>query len=1236
MSWTNLFEKLLDVYEEIADALDNLVFFHGLITGDGELKSKLEDYFSDILNFHRLVLNYFAKSGWKHKFLWVWSEFRRDVNPIIDSLKRKQAALSIENLRSRAILKGVQDSDVYAKDQFGQIHSGLNNILTSELQRDNELQEQQMKSSLGRKLNTSLSQIARQLELPATVLESCGSWIFSSPVFKSWKDDVQSQGCVLYLNGCPGAGKSTLTRIIIRRLNEERCQHSSSQYSLVHFFFKHNDAERRSVRSMLCYLITQIINTDAAMMRYAYEKCSPVDYLDLSFLKSLALECLLSQRSVMIVLDGLDECMENEPEHALKWCLYELLRMAPSKGCHIRLLICGQEDGRIERLLCSYPQIRLHKEDLHQKDIGEYTKLQASVIGTRFRLSIDDEMDLIAKVTKAADGMFLYAKVVLANLESMGSEAEFEDELNGNEFPHDLDEAYGRILHRVVTAATSSAQTSAKKIFKWVVCSKRPLRWREIQSRFCIDAETGVCNPRNLRVDSCKKLCSSLVETTDCELFPGVDSEMNITMIHETAIKYLVQTNVVNIMEEHVAMSLFCCRYLLSKPFLVVERDEIDQVVQSGYFGFMDYAAVYYRSHIQEVTCSAATGSVINISAANESLLDLEKTYWENAPDNAPGSNVVEEHSDESTKILVQAIQDRVLQIRNIIDKHWDILSCGKYVKQLYGKRRYKCPRVQCLKFCVGYPCDADIQQHLTSHERPFKCRYETCFAYVVGYVSQHELQCHSQTFHYDDSICKITFHNGNKTTKMDFINACRDGDLARVKRLHSLGTDLQCLSFQTSPFQVAFEAGHGHICKYFIENGVNPFEKPTVAKGTALSPVHLAIKHEKIHMLELFLCDYPDVTSDLNRPHLARCILQILHGYKPGLDSLLRLSDLKQPTERLTLLRSAVVEQLKYLFEDWGEEMITPTHAPSASLYSNDAIHYHMRFRRLFPKLYDQNGIFSPNPSYTEYKIYQETLEHYNLLLLNALSRRLYSFCCFLMDIDTYNLLQDDRQRWSESALHVFIYWYSGMDSKDCLAMTQRLIKLCGGRSASRPNNKGELPLHLALFGHFPAEALRALLKCPQDLNYKNKVGRSPLHYVQSEESMVILLENKEVDVFSRNQNGQTYFVAFCNGGRDFNEGTVQVLLKTDISLAWTADESAQRLTPLHYALDLDTPKGRRPSCAARFLLSLPEVEQVLQSYLISLVKDCEEVRNFAREHDLEHALEVMERIGFGSPSVH
>ena len=137
----------------------------------------------------------------------------------------------------------------------------------------------------------------------------------------------------------------------------------------------------------------------------------------------------------------------------------------------------------------------------------------------------------------------------------MGSRKEYKAELISDQFPRNLDEAsvtsdfgillwstnttsYGRIVQRVIGAAKLPAQASAKKILGLLVCSERPLRWREVQSKFCIDADEALCDPEDLRRDTCKQLCSSLVDVADCEIFPGVESEQTIMMVHETASKY--------------------------------------------------------------------------------------------------------------------------------------------------------------------------------------------------------------------------------------------------------------------------------------------------------------------------------------------------------------------------------------------------------------------------------------------------------------------------------------------------------------------------------------------------------------------------------------------------------------------------------------------------------------------------------------------------------------------------
>ena len=68
-----------------------------------------------------------------------------------------------------------------------------------------------------------------------------------------------------------------------------------------------------------------------------------------------------------------------------------------------------------------------------------------------------------------------------------------------------------------------------------MTCAARPLHWREIQSLFCIDPERGECIPGRRRVDSCKALCSSLVEEDLPDEAEGEVREPVVRLVHNTA-----------------------------------------------------------------------------------------------------------------------------------------------------------------------------------------------------------------------------------------------------------------------------------------------------------------------------------------------------------------------------------------------------------------------------------------------------------------------------------------------------------------------------------------------------------------------------------------------------------------------------------------------------------------------------------------------------------------------------
>jgi hypothetical protein len=170
---------------------------------------------------------------------------------------------------------------------------------------------------------------------------------------------------------------------------------------------------------MLQHIIMQLTNADETVMGLAYERLSIMESTELADLKRLASDCFTSRQMATLVLDGLDEAMDNEHEVSIDWCLNELLPVAKSRSCDLRVMICGQRDGRLDTLLSSYPQIRLDMVDDHQHNIDHFTRTQAAMIRARFSLTPEEEENLVLRISGASQGInddLISVNVILIDL----------------------------------------------------------------------------------------------------------------------------------------------------------------------------------------------------------------------------------------------------------------------------------------------------------------------------------------------------------------------------------------------------------------------------------------------------------------------------------------------------------------------------------------------------------------------------------------------------------------------------------------------------------------------------------------------------------------------------------------------------------------------------------------------------------------------------------------------------
>ncbi|KAH8684930.1 hypothetical protein BGZ61DRAFT_548682 [Ilyonectria robusta] len=897
-TWVETLDLLLDTYAEIGEILPGLTQFRNMLGQHPYLKVHLENYYCDVLSFHRNALDVFSRPAWKTVFHSAWKTFKTRFGPILSSLKRHRELISDEKLT--IAIREVRDFREHVEEKLEALSRQMTELRLEEKEQETlKLQEQR-----GRRLQFVLNKFDvldchRDLEHALWARRnhnSSGDWIFHHPLLKEWADLKISQSSTLYLSGIPGAGKTILTSKVVEHLKQLKSTNSAHghNFSVVYFHFNHMQPDKRTLTGSLLALLSQLIHQDDVLLEQTYQRCLAVDQhkiRSLDTIRDLASVAFKSQRVCFVILDGLDECVggpsanpADEQKQVIDW--FEDLttdidsnESGNGEFC-MRLFISGQRNGILEERLRSYPSIQLETEAAHNRDIESYAKQRSAEMHKRFRFSTEEERDLVNRVTSRAKGMFIYAKIVLSNLLDQVSTYQFKQQLKAENFPKGLDEAYERVVVRAFENPNEPQRLAAKKILGLIICAERSLMWKEIQSTFCIDIDTETADVDRQLSDSCKHLCGSLVEFERSHI-AELESDDVVELVHHTARGYLVQSGRLCISRENANMALLCARYLTSFPFtLGLSDSEIEKHAITGYYGFQDYAAAFWWKHAYQVIDIAAdidkdlyNRTLQAVARAMEAYGNTRNSLPE--PHESPAHVVkrrLEELGEDSREwennfnieFRTRAIRNRIEVLLNeegASEKHCAIIT-------LYGVVRYKCPKPWCQSFCTGFERREDRDQHLLEHNRPFRCSIEGCYGKEVGFPSESDLSRHTERLHLTQPTIRFASPRLPKGELGGICSAAATGSLAKVKACLLAGIPIDTTTNNKggqTPLFLAAKGGHIQICQYLLEQGANVnFQGSLGHKRTAL---HIAAWEDDAELTHLLLSQ-PKVTPQLKDTH--------------------------------------------------------------------------------------------------------------------------------------------------------------------------------------------------------------------------------------------------------------------------------------------------------------------------------------------------------------------------------
>lgn len=174
---------------------------------------------------------------------------------------------------------------------------------------------------------------------------SSGQWLTRTDQFVQWA--TRSCSSVFWCTGQLGSGKTVMTAYVVESLS---AKFSHSTEKLVYFFCQHDNETSVQVTTILQSLIRQLLDQDGGRFLANERNIDIVlDNLhDVALLEVLLSDIVNTLTSIVVVLDGIDECSTREMKLLLKTLRSLVLRPQSS----LKLFLSG--DDRITDLVKSF------------------------------------------------------------------------------------------------------------------------------------------------------------------------------------------------------------------------------------------------------------------------------------------------------------------------------------------------------------------------------------------------------------------------------------------------------------------------------------------------------------------------------------------------------------------------------------------------------------------------------------------------------------------------------------------------------------------------------------------------------------------------------------------------------------------------------------------------------------------------------------------------------------------
>ncbi|KAJ3532880.1 hypothetical protein NM208_g8239 [Fusarium decemcellulare] len=360
-----------------------------------------------------------------------------------------------------------------------------------------------------------------------------GQWLLSSDKFQKW---LNTKGEVLFCPGLPGAGKTTLTSVVIDHLLESK-EEAGIAYHYCDFRLQDQEHAYQILSSILKQLARCLDSMPESLMslfdKHKKHDTRPKFDEISSTVQSVA---SLHQR-VFIMIDGLDECPTPGDSREV---MEQLFRLQELNGANI------------------FATSRFIPDTTNQFEGSSILEIRASKDDVRKYLNLIKDIKGALKSLPAGSSAY--------------------------------GEIYENIMERIERQCPDQGEL-AKDVLGWITLAKRPITVAELREAIAVEDGESKLDPDNfIDIDDMVSDCAGLVT---------VDQQSGtVSLIHYTTQEYLERTRARWFPDAPAKIATSCINYLLFPVFDVEFREvEWQRPWDSEGFAFFNYAKKYGVLH---------------------------------------------------------------------------------------------------------------------------------------------------------------------------------------------------------------------------------------------------------------------------------------------------------------------------------------------------------------------------------------------------------------------------------------------------------------------------------------------------------------------------------------------------------------------------------------------------------------------------------------------------------------